>query len=271
MDVALCTADGKTYTATEFANLPARQLEDFRTQLICVDCRYPAFFRKKTRDGRAPCFGGRPHRDNCDLATNGAGAWGAQGSDDQDERLNPGDHIVLDLRLEGGTDEGAPGGDPSQRRYGQGRAHIGNGQRRALMYRRLRTVLRNLIRSETFSRSSQIIEVTGLVSLRASDFFVHFDELGPGHMGQFLGLWGTLSDARVSGETIWLNTGGPQMPSIPVDAVDESVLLTLSRGGELEDLAGAYVLALGKVEQSGGGKRYVRIRDLSHIAVILHD
>ncbi|MEW5836022.1 MAG: hypothetical protein AB1832_13255 [Pseudomonadota bacterium] len=128
-----------------------------------------------------------------------------------------------------------------------------------------------MIRSETFSRSSQIIEVTGLVSLRASDFFVHFDDIGPEHMGKLLGLWGTLSDARVSGETIWLNTGGPQMPSIPVDAVDESVLLTLSRGSELEDLAGAYVLALGKVDQSGGGKRYVRIRDLSHIAVILHD
>lgn len=271
MDVAFCTADNNTYTAIEFASLPARQLEEFRTQLICVECRYPAFFRKRTRDGRAPCFGGRPHKEDCDLATNGAGAWGAQGPDDQDERLNRGDHIVLDLRLEGGSDEGSPGGDPAQRRHGQGRVHIGNGQRQALMYRRLRTVLRNLARSESFSRSSQIIEVTGLVSLRASDFFVHFDDVGPEHFGKFLGLWGTLSDARLSGETIWLNTGGPRMPSIPVDAIDETTLLMLSRGSELEDLAGAYVLALGKVDQSVGGKRYVAIRDLSYIAVILHD
>lgn len=270
MDVAFCSADGRTYTAVEFSNLPARQLEDRRTQLACINCGNPAFFRKRTRDGRAPCFGGRPHKENCPLATSGAGAWGAQGPDDQDERLNRGDHIVLDLRLEGGTGEGAPGGDPAQRRHGQGRNHIENGARRALMYRKLRTILRNLIRSEAFSQSSQIIEVTGLVSLKASDFFVHFEDVGREHLGQFLGLWGTLSDARLSGETIWLNTGGPSMPSIPVDAINEPVLLGLARGDELEDLAGAYVLALGKVEHSVNGKRYVALNDLTHIAIILH-
>jgi hypothetical protein len=139
------------------------------------------------------------------------------------------------------------------------------------MYRRLRTILRNLIRSESFSQSSQIIEVTGLISMRASDFFVQFDDITPAHQGKFLGLWGTLSNAKLSGETIWLNTGGPSMPSIPVDTIDESALLTLSRGNELEDLAGAYVLALGRVEHSAGGKQYVRIRDLSYIAIVLHD
>lgn len=271
MDVAFSAPDQRTYTAVEFSSLPAARLEELRTQLTCIECRNPAFFRKRTRDGRAPCFGGRPHRDNCPHATAGAGAWGAQGPDDQDERINRGDRIVLDLRLEGGSLESAPGGDPAQRRQGHGRIYGGNGARQALMYRRLRTILRNLIRSEAFSQSSQIIEVTGLVTSEASEFFVHFDDVNQGHLGMFLGLWGTLSDARLSGETIWLNTGGSRMPSIPVDASEEPTLLGLSRGEELEDLAGAYVLALGKVEQSASGKRYVLLRDLTHISIILHD
>jgi len=271
MDVAFSTPDQQTYTAVEFSHLPAARLEELRTQLICTECRNPAFFRKRTRDGRAPCFGGRPHRDNCPQATAGAGAWGAQGSDDQDERINIGDRIVLDLRLEGGLTEDSPGGDPAQRRPGRGRSYGGNGTQQALMYRRLRTILRNLIRSESFRQSSQIIEVTNLVTSKASDFFVHFDDVKHQHLGKFLGLWGTLSDARLSAETIWLNTGGPIMPSIPVDESNETTLLGLARATELEDLAGAYVLVLGKVEQSGTWKKYVSFRDLTYISIILHD
>lgn len=270
MDVAFSNADRQTYTAVDFSNLSANKLETYRTQLICVDCGNPAFFRKRTRDGRAACFGGRPHKDNCPNATAGGGAWGVGGPDDQDERVNRGDSIVLDLRLEGSSAENGPGGDPAQRRIGHGRAYVGNGARQAQMYRKLRTVLRNLIRSSSFGQSPQIIEVPGIITSKASDFFVHFDDIKYQQLGKFLGLWGTLSDARISGETIWLNTGGPTMPSIPVSTSEEPDLLGLARAEELEDLAGAYILVLGKVEQSTSWKKYVSFRDLTYISIVLH-
>jgi hypothetical protein len=58
MDVAFSTPDQRTFTAMEFSNLPATRLEELRTQLTCTECGNPAFFRKRTRDGRAPCSEG---------------------------------------------------------------------------------------------------------------------------------------------------------------------------------------------------------------------
>lgn len=269
MDYAVCTADGKTYSAFEFGKLASATLEKYRRQLVCDECEGPAYFRRASSDGRTACFGGRPHKEGCSLATSEEGAWGANGHDDEDERFNPGDHIVVDLRLDGDND-GAPGGRADQRQHGRGRFFGGtDGVHRARMYRRLRSMLKGLITSSGLETSTQFIEVPGVITAQAKHFFVHCDVAGPDHYGKFLGFWGSLTDARRgSNGAIWLNTGGKSEPSIPIYQDDEQALLQLARADDLEDLAGAYILVLGKLNSSKNEKPFITHSGPLYLALI---
>lgn len=269
MDFAFCTANDKPYQAFEFGKLPPATLEKYRRQLICDECKAPAYFRRASTDGRTACFGGRPHNDGCSLATSEEGSWGANGPDDEDERFNPGDRIIVDLRLEA-DDSGAPGGTADKRQHGRGRFFGGaDGTHRTLMYRRLRSMLRGLITSSGLETSNQYIEVPGIITRQAKHFFVHCDVAGPNHHDKFFGFWGSLTDARRgSNGTIWLNTGGKREPSIPISEEDEQALLQLARAEDLEDLAGAYILVLGKLNSSKHDKPFITNSGPLYLALI---
>jgi hypothetical protein len=272
VDIARCTFDNRIYSSREFSELPDTKLEELRVHLICDECKGPAFFRRRTRNGRAPCFGGRPHGNSCSYATAESGAWGSGGNDHEDERINRGDHIILDLRLDVEDVTPTAGGEAGRRRHGQGRTFDGvDGPSRAYTHRKLRGILRRLIRTTELSTSSLVFEVPNAVTLPANELFVPFDEISDHHIGQFHGYWGTLASAVLGREeTIWLNTGGRGQPSIPIDASDLTTLLALGRVDDLEDLSGAYILVLGNLNVSTGSKLYIPPKGLSHIAILAH-
>lgn len=271
MDHARCTLDDKPYTAFDFSKLPPVTLENYRRSLVCAECEGPAFFRKQSADGRAPCFGGRPHKPGCSLASQEGGAWGVDGGDGEDERLNPGDRIVVDLRLDVGS-AGAPGGNPSDRQHGQGRFFGGsNGEQRSRTYKRLRAMLRALVEGHGLATSNQIIELTGVIEMPAREFFVPFSEVASLPAGQYRGFWGSLSDARHGKDgAIYLNTGGLTEPSIRVPEADKQVLLEMVKAENLEELSGAYVLVLGKVGTArDNGKRFITNKGALYLAMLV--
>jgi hypothetical protein len=271
MDHARCIIDNKPYTAFDFSKLPSATLEEYRKSLACDECGGPAFFRRESADGRAACFGGRPHQPGCTLASQDGGAWGVDGGDGEDERFNPGDRIVVDLRLDIGN-TGAAGGNPSDRQHGQGRFFGGtDGEQRSRTYKRLRAMLRALVGGHGLATSTQVIEVPRLIELQAKDFFVAFKDAAGIPEKQFRGFWGSISDARHGQDgAIYLNTGGITEPSIRVKKEDEMTLLAMVGAENLEELSGAYILVLGNAGMPRqNGKRFIGHKGPLYLAMLV--
>jgi hypothetical protein len=186
-----------------------------------------------------------------------------------DEIFNPGDRIVIDLNF--GAAEQPVHADPIDRSNNNGRARrfIGTGQRPdAVMHRRLSSLLRTLISAPNFSYSDQNIEIAGQAVLPAREFFVQLPNVTHQYVGQFRGYWGMLTDARFGADgALWLNSGGRSDISICIPTEHVHVVMERYRLDDVEDLAGAYVLALGAVGVSSNNKLYCVIDDPSMIAI----
>lgn len=270
MDVARCTANGQNYSAHQFEQLDDATLERYRRLLICPQCEATAFFRKESRSGQAACFGARPHGNGCALAAVETIYRGAPG-DDQEERINIGDRIEIDFDF-GAQDVVRPQPDAPVEPGGVGGRYVGGpGTRIAVRRRRLSTLLRNLMLSDQFVNSDQLIALPE-GEFRIRDFFVRFTDANAELLGQYRGYWGMLSDARDGQGALWLNSsGGRAGVSI---AVDDAILHDFRnrfRVPDNEDLAGAYVLVFGHLHRSQYGKMYVACNDMRFITVNLAD
>lgn len=268
MDIAKCTADGKTYQATVFEALG--DLENLRRQLICPSCNAPAFFRKTSISGQAACFGARPHAKGCALAALEGNRGGLNGLG-QDEQINLGQLIEVDFAYGAHQATHPEPNDPIDPSGRGGRFSPGGGDRNPVMHRRLSTLLKNLMLSEQFRKSDQILRLPE-GQFRVRDFFVEFGSAQHQRTEEYRGLWGMLSDARYGQDgSVWLNSGGRENVSV---VVDHSIVENFKRRfcvDELEELAGAYILVFGTLKRSGNGKRYLACYDMRHITASLDD
>lgn len=275
MDMAECTLDGETYLARDFARLDPGAIAEKRRHLICVHaaCRGRAFYRGRTRDGKAPCFGSNEHTAECELT--GPVSRMAPGADPitREELANLGACVQILLGPREGEDEvhldtDLPGGlRPSARHTALGP----DGPRRALSRRKLLTVLRNLVHVDRFGRSAIEIRVDGFPVLPARRFFVRFADVDPvGHLAQPRGYWGTVVDARSRGRSdhLWLNSGGPEAVSVKIPASEKERVLRQHGVAELEELAGSWAIALGRLEILLSGKQLVVVGAATEVAVL---
>lgn len=271
MDIAVCTEDGETYTAVEFAAQNQADIGRKRRLLQCPECDGPAFFRKASRGGRAPCFGARPHIGDCGLAALDQERRGDGLGEDQDALYNLGNRIIVDLNF-GALDHpvhvGDPNRAPNRRREGR---YAGDGDRaNAEMHRRLSTLLRTLIEAPNFRHSDQLIAVNDHPEMAARDFFVSLPNITHQYIGQFRGYWGLLSDAAYdSSGTLWLNSGGRNNISFCLNAEYAEVLAERHRFEDEEDLAGSYILAFGEPRISQNGKFFCSIADPAYVTLRL--
>ena len=270
MDIALCTLNNLTYTSAQFSQLPFADIGEKRRSLVCPECGGPAFFRKQTRNGRAACFGARPHQANCSLSVlDETRVIHGQG-EIAEVIYNPGERIVVDLVFGAQQHVHAePNFNPIR---GGARAgiHIGdNAANNARMHRRLSTLLRTLIESPAFRNSHQVLEILGN-EIEVRDFFVPLLEIQPHHLDITRGFWGMLSDVGVDQSgTAWLNSGGRGNISFVID--DNSFLQVCERFkiNEEEDFSGAYILVIGEARLSQNGKIYCSIQDPNMVCIRL--
>lgn len=262
MDIATCTEDAHTYTAVEFASLEPNQLERKRRMLICYECRQPAFFRKQSRSGRGACFGARPHLDRCNLAAADNDIQLPGIGDDQDEFINPGDRIVIELAYGAQDEQIHLEANAAAPRRPRGGRHIGEGgARNAEMHRRLSTLLRMLVTAPNFRYSEQIIALANQPEMLARDFFVHLSDITPEYRGQFRGFWGQLTDARPGSGALWLNSGGRGDMSFCLPEEHINAVMERYRLSEEEDFSGSYILVLGTLQISQYNKMFCVIDD----------
>lgn len=269
MDIAKCTLDGKEYNAVDFEKLPPNELSEKRRNLICTKCGKEAFFRKSSRSGQAACFGARPHADGCFFASAETQQVDDEGGD-EDRINNPGQRILIDLNYGAAPTRNvdvkpsAPSGDND----GRGR-HVGHNPRpNANMQRRLSTLLRNLINSDTFRLSQQLIEFEERAAMSVNQFFVHFSDVADEHDYEFRGYWGLLTDAKLGQNgNLWLNSGGRGEVSCLIKSELVDAFYTRYHIDDVEDFAGTYFLIIGEKNTSQNGKPYIAATGLERVAL----
>ncbi|MEB0137650.1 MULTISPECIES: hypothetical protein [unclassified Undibacterium] len=271
MDVARCTLDDVVYQATRFSILLPSDLAQKRKFLVCPNCGGPSFFRKASRSGQAACFGARPHEIGCSLAAPEYEKSDDGQGDDQDTVDNPGQRIVVDFNF--GALENDRHNDPDAigNPSGRGGRYVGGGARPdATMHRRLSTILRNLVVSEQFRTSQQILEISGVGEFSVADFFVPFASIMSEHDGKYRGYWGMISDARMGQNgSLWLNSGGKGDVSLVIGEALVNQAYERFNLGDEEDIAGAYALVFGTLRMSQNGKKYVEVENLGFFTLRL--
>lgn len=269
MRIALCTLDGVTYEAADF-----RQEDGFdnkRRYLVCTECGMRAFYRSFAGNAREAHFGARPHAEGCTLAALEPDGTATGEGAEEDDILTTGQRILLDLNY--GTPDPTRGGQPVgvTVRPGNGGARgVYGPAARDTMTRRLRPILRFLMESEDFRRSTQTIQIPEVGEFTIADFFVPFTGVTNDHVGSYRGFWGLVPTPNIDGKgTLWLNSGGHEDMSVLLDQGFIEEIRLRFHFEEVEDLAGSYVLALGELRKGPSGKRYVPISDPSRFALRL--
>jgi len=270
MDVALCTLDNHTYTSAQFAQLPFADMSEKRRSLACLECSGPAFFRRQTRNGRAACFGARPHQSDCSLSVLDETRIIHGQGEVAEVIYNPGERIVVDLNFGAQQHVHAEPNLGPVRGGGRAGIHIGdNAANNARMHRRLSTLLRTLIESTDFRASHQILEILGN-EIQVRDFFVPLLEIQAHHLNSLKGFWGMLSDVGADQKgAIWLNSGGKRNISFLIDGNSFAHIRERYKISDEEDFSGAYILVIGEARLSQGRKIYCSIQDPNMVCLRL--
>ena len=273
MDIARCTANGVVYTAFEFSRLHPTDLSHMRRLLRCPECNGQAFFRRSSRNRGAPCFGARPHADDCRLATQDYVRPDDEVGESQVGIPYPPARIVVDFSY-GAPTQWEPVGAVEG---GTVRSHLGTigtgaGQSAGVVQRRIGSLLRMLIKNPDLASSNQILEIFGK-QIAAKNMLVPLLDVSERHEGCHLLFYGMLSDARYdssySGRQLWLNGGGGNNASFCIQADHVDHFLCRYRAAGLEDFAGAYALIFGRLRFSQSGKPYCIVDDPDYVALRL--
>ncbi|WP_409281473.1 hypothetical protein [Pseudomonas defluvii] len=266
MDSALCLANGKQYTGPEFAGLNEALRNDLRRQLVCVECRTPAYFRKESKSGQGPCFGARPHT-GCVLATPES-ARGIGAGTEEDILHNPGTHIVIDAAQGAHENVNIDVDGPNGGAARGGRYTGAGGQRNANSRRRLRPLLKNLIYLPAFRTSTQTIEIPERGTWTVRELFVNFSDADTVPLGAFHGFWGEIYDVGTGADgSLWLNAGQREAVSVVVNVTQVNAFLA-RHSMTVAELEGVHLLVFGTIHRSGNGKLYIRPAAIDLTAVV---
>lgn len=277
MDFAICTLDNKKYTISDFEKLEPSELAQKRRFLECK-CGGPAFFRKASKSGQGACFGARPHKEGCDLASPDSENINGSLSPKDKEFINSGNEIRLDLQY--GAVENkhiTDDGDLNEGEKNKGKSHSSdNGKGKSVLQRRLSTLLRTLAKEKDFFKdSNQEIYFKAKHPYYAKNFFIHSDYITNEYIKKtnfrsYRAIWSLISDSRYSFDekSLWINTGGNDTVSILIEEEFIKTFLERFKINDIEELSGKYVLNIGKLKESKNNKTYSVLEDISYISVV---
>ncbi len=268
MERAFSVLEQRNYEALPFSEMPQDRIEALRYDLLCCECRQPAFYRGRARDGRAPCFGAR-HADSCNQATAGGDGWGDGAEGERDEILNEGQPVRIDL-TRGASEREVAGAAPGTQQAGRGRRFAGGeGTNVARPTRRLGSLLRALLEGN-LAESTRLFEPPEQQAIRACDFFIPAADSRRRGVGSFRGRWGRVLNVGRTEGVIWFNTGGRGSLSFMLPEDQLPLLLARYHLADEVDLIGADILVLGPAEVAASGKLYARIASANYAALRLN-
>ena len=280
MDLARCTLDNTVYNAVDFSKIS--DLATKRRHLVCEECKYPAYFKKASKSGQAACFGARPHKDGCSLATEDSDT--AIGTLTETEKLliNDGCEVKVDFNFDTQTVIHTIESEDNGNRTGRvGNSHSSvNGIGVAVSRRKLSSLLNILINDTSFAKSNRKIDIGQKYPFNASTLFKKNEQLSKNDIEKFRGLYGQIVDVKLvtkkvpkddgtksEEKSLWLNFGGFDECSIVIpNLLLESFFNRFSEyEDDLDELSGKHVLCFGFIHQSQKDKFYIRLDDISKI------
>ncbi|WP_448812064.1 hypothetical protein [Agromyces bauzanensis] len=239
MDSVLSTTDSRTYSAAQYGRLPKSTRDQLADGLLCPACQAEAFFRRRSRNGQAACFGARPHNEGCELGADGTESRGERNLPEAPQR----ETAVGEFRLEPMRDRTVGHVDHNEEgavdRAGRGRQYTlppEGGQARPS--RNLSSLLRDLVNDQEYRNSDEVIHLDDGTQTTVADWCVHSADVTPALRARRRLYWGTIRNVGVGSGAYFLNTGRGAAPTVVVREVKMAGLLARKRIDDPEDLVG---------------------------------
>ncbi|MFT4221169.1 MAG: hypothetical protein QM611_11740 [Microbacterium sp.] len=258
MEEAKCQTTGRIYDAEDFAALSISERDALRDSLICTGCGADAYFIRQARNGRRACFGARPHRENCELASFVTEDGGGAALDEVDQQINAGDVFRIDPSRARTIrhvvhDPLAPpaigGAAVRYTRRGRGNARLSS--------MTLHRLLRQLVLREAFCRSNTLLILSDDTRQTVKSGCVHLSDVEEKHKNRLRVYWGTIRFPRAKdGGGAWLNTGRGS-PTIVIEEDELQAVLARSGLTDLEDLTGSYFAFMGRLRRQDSGREFL--------------
>ena len=277
MDMATYRHAGhkKSIVANDYDGWPEERRNSMKLHLQCPVCRAPAHFRRRSRDGKDPCFVAR-HESGCPMASSShyIAAVAAATIKEVEQIIKDASILEVDMSL---TDRrsrptGLPTRIAGEIETGEGRVRRQHTKKSARPEKPScvggERLLRYLVCSADFRQTDIKIRIPGMRNeFTASRLFRSFSDIeapAEGTEGKWYGFWGRLTGSDADMEC--LNTGDSDAARI---IVDEKIRNSVYGKWKMtrRNVTGAYCLVFGKPEFSQRGHAYIKVLSADRIVL----
>ncbi|HIF9498094.1 TPA: hypothetical protein ACX6SJ_002544 [Photobacterium damselae] len=252
---AVCTYGGerKIYNIYNFQKLSDSDIEKYRQYLECPNpkCAAEAYYRRKSTDGKAACFGSRCHVKGChEGRSSPQREREVKHALEVDKIIADSNEVIFDFFAA----DSKPSGENNTERplkpkpvtSGSSTAHTGavTTVRNAVLG--MEKTLNSLLRGSDLSQSETIITIDEKYSYKAKNLFVNFADAEPADSSNNARpkmFWGTISHSDADME--WLNPADCNDVGIPIKRHKDKIFKRF-KIKEKRDLEGAGFILFGK-------------------------
>jgi len=262
---ARSTTAGRVFSAEQFEALDPALRSHHRESLTCTGCGAPAYFIRTAQNGRAACFGARPHGDDCEMASTD-GEDSAPGSlEDADTIVATDSVFVLQPSRSRAITHVTEVDDDAGHAHRSCRRHTGpEAERTTRKSLALNKLLRRLVREPKFRRSKVALVVPDGTSTTIRKFCVPASTVDASRGRPRRLYWDYVS--YVHEDTVrggaWLNMRQKGSPGI---RLNEGMLASVKAAKKITDtgdLAGCSFLYYGALTRKAKtGKHYFSPQD----------
>ncbi|MBB1380480.1 hypothetical protein WNY81_02930 [Shewanella frigidimarina] len=256
---AVCTYGGQrhTFSILKFQALPETEIEKCRQFLQCPECEGKAYYRKRSSDGKAACFGSRYHVAGCDEGHPSTQRDRETRHSVEVNKVISDTHIIsIDFMLSNTkkpvTEVQTVAATSSlistrlPKIDNASRKHAGSNEQAKVKVLGLEKILNSLMRGSDLAESSTLIELDTGYKFKAKNLFVNFAEAEPSANAKEAKpkmYWGTIS--HLDKELDWLNPSDCTDVGIPISKY-KSIILERFNVSEGRQLEGAGIILFGK-------------------------
>jgi hypothetical protein len=264
---------GRAVPADEYAGYAAAARRSYAESVECTGCARPAYFIRQARNGRAACFGARPHVDGCPMATTLPGDPDGTPPIPDDPPLTAGAELVL-RPAEPAPDEAEAEPDPDAPARPGGRKHAraaAAGQAAASIG--MGVLLRRLLHDPTLRESGATLVLPDGARGTVGRYCVEAVRADLRFRDERRLYWGTIRYPNEDGDGgAWLSLGRKGSAVIRLDPETAAALLARHDLDDMEELQGAGFLIYAPLRKARTSDRLILfVDDLDWFALRLPD
>jgi len=234
---------GHSVAADVYEEYSQAERSAFAPSLLCTGCQQPAYFIRQARNGRAACFGARPHRDGCTMASQTSEDGGSGKLSVEEPRMSSKDEYVL-RPVESQAIQHVTHDPDAPERGGRARRYSGRGSGgQSTPSMGMTVLLRRLVREPPFRDSKAKIMLPDGTRGAIRSYCVEVIDADARLIDKRRLYWGTIRYANEDDSGAWLNLGRRGAPSLRLKQQVVADLLARHDVDDIEELQGASFMA----------------------------